>query len=182
MKKIMVALSVVALVAFAQAGSFKWGTGMGQAVYKAGTETKLGTAYTAYLFDSSTYAQGTLLSAFLGSGIDYSKSLSNKALSSSGTIASTQIDAVSGQAYSLYAVVVDDKNVYISEYKDVTGPDGSKSTTVYFSPTTSSKAAALDSASGYVGAGWYTTAVPEPTSGLLMLLGIAGLALRRRRA
>ena len=29
---------------------------------------------------------------------------------------------------------------------------------------------------------WQTTAVPEPTSGLLMLLGIAGLALRRRRA
>jgi len=26
------------------------------------------------------------------------------------------------------------------------------------------------------------TAVPEPTSGLLMLLGVAGLALRRRRA
>ena len=30
--------------------------------------------------------------------------------------------------------------------------------------------------------GWQTTAVPEPTSGLLMLLGMAGLALRRRRA
>ena len=29
---------------------------------------------------------------------------------------------------------------------------------------------------------WQTAAVPEPTSGLLMLLGIAGLALRRRRA
>ena len=29
---------------------------------------------------------------------------------------------------------------------------------------------------------WQSTAVPEPTSGLLMLLGVAGLALRRRRA
>ena len=29
---------------------------------------------------------------------------------------------------------------------------------------------------------WSTAAVPEPTSGLLMLLGMAGLAIRRRRA
>ena len=32
----------------------------------------------------------------------------------------------------------------------------------------------------YSGAGWY--AVPEPTSGLLLLIGVAGLALKRKRA
>lgn len=31
-------------------------------------------------------------------------------------------------------------------------------------------------------ADWQSASVPEPTSGLLMLLGMAGLALRRRRA
>jgi hypothetical protein len=36
--------------------------------------------------------------------------------------------------------------------------------------------------SEYLTSGGYTVAVPEPTSGLLMLVGLAGLALRRRRA
>jgi len=33
-----------------------------------------------------------------------------------------------------------------------------------------------------IAANGYTEAVPEPTTGLLVLLGVAGLALRRRRA
>jgi hypothetical protein len=37
--------------------------------------------------------------------------------------------------------------------------------------------------SAYAGAGWYAAgAVPEPTSGLLLLIGVAGLALRRKQA
>ena len=37
-------------------------------------------------------------------------------------------------------------------------------------------------AEGYLVANTPTASVPEPTSGLLMLLGVAGLAFRRKRA
>ena len=51
-----------------------------------------------------------------------------------------------------------------------------------FDPPDSKSAAAITfSTQGTAGSGTFT-AVPEPTSGLLMLLGMAGLALRRRRA
>ena len=61
---------------------------------------------------------------------------------------------------------------------------GTGATKYAFSANSSVEAAMADM-SGFDKSygGWVSTAaVPEPTSGLLMLLGMAGLALRRRRA
>ena len=52
---------------------------------------------------------------------------------------------------------------------------------VYEPPATGTRVTVNLSSQGTAGSGTFT-AVPEPTSGLLMLLGMAGLALRRRRA
>ena len=61
------------------------------------------------------------------------------------------------------------------------GPATGSATLQFKSLNTASKAEAVEFNGTVSGAGWYT-AVPEPTSGLLMLVGLAGLALRRRRA
>lgn len=182
MRKMAIALGIIALATMSQAATFKWSTAMSQALYKAGGASKLNADYTAYIFDANAYSQSTLVSAFQGTGtsIDFAKALDSKAVSASGTLSAGDGFAVtSGQSYDLYVVIVDGENVYVSPDKVYSGPDGDKSSSVQFSTTASSKLAAVTT--GYNSAGWYASA-PEPTSGLLMLLGMAGLALRRRRA
>lgn len=82
---------------------------------------------------------------------------------------------VEGSDYTWYAVVVNDDKYYVSSAATV-------STAVADTGTPASKTFASKSEMATAG-NWHTlAAVPEPTSGLLMLLGIAGLALKRKRA
>lgn len=88
---------------------------------------------------------------------------------SGGTITASQNvfssdDFVAGTTYDFYYTMTD--------------ADGN----VFTSTTKSSRAQATATPQiGFLSGGSWAP-VPEPTSGLLMLLGIAGLALRRRRA
>ena len=88
-----------------------------------------------------------------------------------------------GTSVSLYAVIYDATtiagaaNYIVSDVITVTAAANGAPVNAAFGAMTATTAA-----NKFLNSSWTATAVPEPTSGLLMLVGIAGLALRRRRA
>ena len=72
--------------------------------------------------------------------------------------------------------ITDSSNYYLTSEQSLATLAGAYTASVAFGnqSTPSQAAGAWKSVSG--------SAIPEPTSGLLMLVGLAGLALRRRRA
>jgi len=187
MKKLMIAFAAVAAAAVAQAATVDWalnskntiktysgGDGAGITVYLLDTGAENYSKTLAGLADGSvTSANITSKAGYLTSGVTGTSGAKLGKASGSASVASPGVD------YSLvfvYFETVDSKDYYyMSSAAAGKSYDGSAE---YPSGTTATWMAA-----DYAQSNWHAaSAVPEPTSGLLMLLGMAGLALRRRRA
>ena len=190
MKKLMIALAVVAMGVAANAASFKWSSPDGRHFDGTGTTGSAGYSPTVglsvYLFDASVYSQSALVTALnSASGVDYTKAISGASttVNSASRIDGKTFSYDVTSSFDAYYVVVGADKVFVS---DITASGIQASATQEFafgSPSTASKSTFTTSTFG--SSGWYSAAaapVPEPTSGLLMLLGMAGLALKRKRA
>lgn len=177
-------MAVVASAIAAQAAAFSWST-TGTIYGPTGASVATTGGFTAYLFDTGTVTQSALVTALRdgGSISDYT-ALSSFTTDSAAKVSTTAFtaDVASGTSVTAYFAIIKDDYVYISGAKSATAQDVGTANFSMGSQSTPS-ANVFDSSTAVSGAGWYgTAAVPEPTSGLLLLLGMAGLALKRKRA
>ena len=187
MKKLMIAAAIVCAAAVTQAATFNWKTNArGGAV--VGPDGKTMTASTAYIFNGMSSA-ADIVSNWAAGQTWTTGNLDSREITSAGGIAVKSAgfevgekgSAANFDGFFAFSEIIDGKEyLYISSEAS---KSGSATGTTGITFTESQSPAVFDAAKGYQGAGWYTAAaVPEPTSGLLLLLGVAGMALRRRRA
>ena len=193
MKKLLITAAAVAGAVAAQAATFSWATGKAYSItadtiagglanghYASATSSNGNTMYNqitsfgatwAYEITFTSGSDTDKISGTFGTGDFVSRAIQVNGLSS-GLI--KQTDPVTPVNYSIVitGTLKDGKNAdwtltsdAIAGTWDVPSLGDAKFVTA-------------------VPAGWTVSgsAVPEPTSGLLMLLGMAGLALRRKRA
>ena len=191
MKKLIIAVAAVCAAVAVQAATANWKASASNMYAGNSTDKYTGTAY---VFDAGVMSQSALFAIF-AAGTDIGSSTAGyvgSAAINAGAMSGVSLSygeqstsASDTNDYTFYFAVIQDDAIYFSNEKALSANATATAKSVPFGTQngTSTFSSVAASGTGYQGAGyWSSAAVPEPTSGLLMLLGMAGLALRRRRA
>ena len=175
MKKIIIGVCAVMLGIAAQAATVNWSANAIQSspdnAVAAGWLVQIYSSDVVYSYEAAN--AGTIATWASGSTVAAGTTFR-------ATGSGSQAD---GSTVSYYAVVYDAstvagaKNYIVSDVVSVSTAANGATANLPFGAMT-----ATTSANKFLNSSWTAVAVPEPTSGLLMLVGLAGLALRRRRA
>ena len=179
MKKLMTLAAAVVLAAASQAASVSW---TATNVYAGNTKDKAtGVAYfmTTAMAAVDAFRTDADFAALTKDAYSWTPTTAGTySVSSTAPVANSTLGLSDATSYTAYLVIFDgatiaeSKSFFVTNAKTFETVGGTSNVNIGFmSQKTASQ-----------GAWMATTSVPEPTSGLLLLLGMAGLALRRKQA
>lgn len=181
MKKLMITMAAIALAGVVNAASISWSSA--NFLWDATKDAK-----------ATSITGGSIVLCLINDGSDWTKGVTDL---DTGVLTTTGMAAMIGKVkgstdgafiWTFSDDTLSNGDVLTVLFKNDAGKysqltyvsDGSAVTDTYTVSGLSGDSSVLSSFAFATGGNFQT--VPEPTSGLLMLLGVAGLALRRRRA
>ena len=184
MKKLIIAVAVAMVAMMSQAYSVQWSA---RNIYiPVAADAKV--SQSGIIASSGEkFAAGALVVQLYWVGNSGNNLIGEYSTTGDGVISTLNLGDSSSAIYN--AMITDSGTTYVPTYYFTATYTTSDGTYVYAGTASATKALANIGASNIASAGnfatagsWDYTAAPEPTSGLLLLLGIAGMALKRKRA
>ena len=195
MKKLMIgAIAAFACLAV-NASTCLWNAGAGWVAESDASGSSELAGYKVLFMDSQTITAADFIKAL---GTDGAQTFTDYAALGSGNISGDgdfyfvgdaehhitgyDVPGEDNQFAKGYAVILNAADIKDATYAYVYEYDATELTTAVLKSEVGASFSADEIYTGAVGSAGWTQVAPEPTSGLLLLIGVAGLALRRRRA